>query len=474
MSRYDYNLIVIGGGAAGLVSSYIASAAKAKVALIEKDKMGGDCLNTGCVPSKALINSAKIISYAKNAKDYGFKKMDVDFDFEDVMKHVHGTIKAIEPHDSQERYTKLGVDCIKGDAKIISANKVKVNGKILTSRSIIIATGARPMIPPILGLEKIDYLTSDNLWNLKELPKKLLVLGGGPIGVEMAQAFSRLGSEVTLVEMAEQILMREDEEVINLVTEKFNAEGIKILANHKAKEFKKNKLICEHKASDVEIKFDKVLLALGRKANIEGFGLEDLAVEIRKNATIDANPFLQTNIDGIYVCGDVTGPYQFTHMAAHQAWYASVNSLFRPFKQFKVDYSIVPWATFTDPEVARVGLNEKEAKEKNIPYEVTIYGIDDLDRAIIDSKGYGFIKVLTKPKKDKILGVTIACAHAGDLISEYILAMKNNIGLNKILGTIHIYPTFAEANKYVAGKWKSNNIPGFAVNFLEKFHAWRR
>lgn len=474
MRKYDYNLIVIGGGSAGLVSSYIAAAVKAKVALIEKYRMGGDCLNTGCVPSKALIRSAKILAYAKRAKEFGFNQATIEFDFKNVMQRVRDIVKQIEPHDSYQRYASLGVDCIEGEAKITSAHSVEVNGKILTTRSIIVATGARPMLPSIPGLDKIDYLTSDNVWDLKELPKKLMVLGGGPIGSEMAQAFSRLGAKVTLVEMAPHILMREDKEVIELVTEKFSEEGIQVLTNHKAKEFKGNQLVCEYEGKDVTIEFDKVIVALGRKANVIGFGLEKLGVEIKETGTIQANPFLQTNIPSIYVCGDVTGPYQFTHTAAHQAWYACVNALFSPFKRFKVDYSVIPWATFIDPEVARVGLNEKDAKAANIPYELTIYGIDDLDRAIADSEAYGFVKILTVPRKDKILGVTIVGAHAGDLIVEYILAMKHNIGLNKIFGTIHIYPTLAEANKYAAGTWKKAHVPVFMMKVLEKFHAWRR
>jgi dihydrolipoamide dehydrogenase len=474
MTKYDYNIIVIGGGSAGLVSSYIASAVKAKVALIEKHKMGGDCLNTGCVPSKALLRSAKMISYAKRAKEFGFKKTTVDFDFKDVMNRVQNIIKIIEPHDSRKRYTALGVECIEGEAKILSPHNVEVNGITLTARSIIIATGAKPLIPNIPGLDQINYLTSDNVWDLKELPKKLLVLGGGPIGVEMAQAFSRLGAEVTIVEMTPQILICEDEEVIELVTERFVKEGIKVLINHKAKEFKHNLLICEHKSKDVSIPFDKVIIALGRQANIEGFGLEELGVKIRETKTIEANAFLQTNIKSIYVCGDVTGPYQFTHTAAHQAWYACVNALFSPLKKFKVDYTVIPWATFTDPEVARVGLNEKDAKIQNILYEVTTYDIDDLDRAIADSEAHGFIKVLTVPNKDKILGVTIVGRHAGDLIAEYILAMKYGLGMNKILATIHIYPTLSEANKYVAGNWKKEHLPTFAIKILERFHKWRR
>ena len=474
MSKYDYNVIVIGGGSAGLVSSYIAAAVKAKVALIEKHKMGGDCLNTGCVPSKALLRSAKMLSYAKRAKEFGFKKTKVDFEFKQVMSRVQDVIKAIEPHDSQDRYSKLGVDCIEGAAKILSPHSVQVNNQTLTARSIIVATGAKPMVPPISGLDQVDYLTSDNVWELKKLPKKLVVLGGGPIGSEIAQAFSRLGSEVTLVEMAPQILIREDEEVIKQVTSRFAQEGITVLTNHQAKAFKKDSLICEHEGAEIKIEFNKVILALGRAPNITGFGLEELGVKLRANKTIEASTFMQTNIPSIFVCGDVTGPYQFTHVAAHQAWYACVNALFAPFKKFKADYSVIPWATFTDPEVARVGLNEKKAQAQNIPYETTTYGIDDLDRAIADSEAHGFIKVLTKPGKDKILGVTIVGTHAGDLISEYVLAMKHGIGLNKILGTIHIYPTFAEANKYAAGEWKRAHVPQLAIKLLQKIHTWRR
>jgi len=474
MSKYDYNMIVIGGGSAGLVSAYIAAAVKAKVALIEKNKMGGDCLNNGCVPSKALIRSAKMLSYAKRAKEFGFKKSDIEFEFQDVMKRVHDVIKKIEPHDSVDRYSKLGVDCYFGNAKITSPHEVEINGTKLTTRSIIVATGAEPLVPPIPGLEKIDYLTSENLWELKQLPKRMLVLGGGPIGSEISQTFSRLGSTVTQVEMAPQILTREDEDVIKLVTNQFIKEGINVLTNHKAIRFNKNNLICSNDEKEVSLPFDKVVIALGRKARISGFGLEELNIEIRKTKTVEANSFLQTNIPSIYVCGDVTGPYQFTHVAAHQAWFASVNALFSPFKKFKVDYSIIPWATFTDPEVARVGLNEKEAKEQNIPHEVTKYNIDDLDRAIADSEARGFVKILTKPKKDKILGVTIVGTHAGDLIAEYILAMKNNIGLNKILNTIHIYPTLTEANKYAAGEWKRAHLSKFVMVFLKKFNQWMR
>jgi len=477
-ASFDYNMIVIGAGSGGLVSAYIAAAVKAKVALIEKHKMGGDCLNTGCVPSKALIRSAKMLNYIKRAKDFGFKSASVDFDFADVMERVQRVIKKVEPHDSVERYTRLGVECIGGEAKIISPYEIRVNGKTLTTKNIVVATGAQPFIPDIAGIDKINYLTSDTLWEIRDQPKKLLVLGGGPIGSELAQCFQRLGSEVTIVEKNHRVLIREDEEISNMVVDSFRNDGLTVLVSHCAQRFEtngdKNFLICEHNGSDVKVEFDQVLIALGRKANLSGFGLEDLDVKLSKRGTIETDPFLRTNYPNIYACGDVAGPYQFTHVAAHQAWFVAVNALFSPLKRFRVNYSVIPWATYTDPEVARVGLNEMEAKAKDIPYEVTTYGIDDLDRAITDEEDHGCVKVLTVPGKDKILGVTIVGTHAGDLIAEFVSAMTHGIGLNKILGTIHIYPTLAEANKYVAGNWKRAHKPEKVLEWLEKFHAWRR
>ena len=477
--QFDFNLLVIGAGSGGLVSAYIAAAVKAKVGLIERHKMGGDCLNTGCVPSKALIRTAKAIHEAQHAEKYGLNNMEPTFDFKTVMQRVHGIIKQIEPHDSVERYTELGVDVITGEAKILDPYRVEVNGKVLTTKNIIIATGASPLVPPIKGVDKIDYLTSDNLWDIEEQPERLVVLGGGPIGSELAQAFNRLGTKVTMVERSATIMVREDEEVAELMQSRFVEEGIEVLAAHNAQEFVQeagqNYLICEHNGEEKKVPFDRVLLALGRKANITGFGLEELGVEIADRGTIETDGFLTTNFPNIYAVGDVAGPYQFTHAAAHQAWYASVNALFGSFiKRFRVDYRVIPWATFTDPEVARVGLNEKDAKEKGIPYEITTYGIDDLDRAIADSSDEGSVKILTVPGKDKILGVTIVGKGSGDLIPEFILAMKYNLGLNKILGTIHIYPTMSESNKYAAGNWKRAHAPEKLLSYVEKFHTWRR
>ena len=479
--RFDRNLIVIGAGSAGLVSAYIAAAVRAKVTLIEKHKLGGDCLNTGCVPSKALIRSAKLLSHMRRSREFGIRDARAEFDFADVMERVQMVIKTVEPHDSAERYSGLGVEVIEGTAKMVSPWEVEItrnNGAAerLTTRAIVIAAGAHPFVPPVSGIEEVGYLTSDTVWNLRQLPRRLVVLGGGPIGCELTQAFARLGATVTQLEMAPRILIREDPEVSDLVTQRFRAEGIDVLVNHRAKqvliEDGEKILIAEHEGRDMRVPFDALLVAVGRVANLTGYGLEELGIPASR--TVDTNEFLQTRFPNIYAAGDVAGPYQFTHTAAHQAWYAAVNALFDPYKKFRADYSVIPWATFVDPEAARVGLNEIEAKERAIPYEVTVYGIDDLDRAIADSEAHGFVKVLTVPGKDRILGVTIVGEHAGDLIAEYVLAMRHGIGLNKILGTIHIYPTLAEANKYAAGVWKKAHAPQKLLQWVERFHAWRR
>lgn len=476
--RFDYNLVVIGAGSAGLVSAYIAAAVKAKVALIEGDKMGGDCLNTGCVPSKALIRSSKMLAYAGRAEEFGFKSGTFDFDFAEVMERVHAVIKKVAPHDSVTRYTKLGVECIQGEAKILSPFEVEVSGRVLTTRSIIIATGARPFVPPIPGMELITPLTSDTIWGLTALPRRLLVLGGGPIGCELAQCFARFGSEVTQVEMGPRLMSREDPEVAETVTKQFKGEGIRVLTGHAATEIRVEEgekvLLCEAQGRQVRLPFDDILVAVGRKPNTEGFGLEELGITLAPKGTIETDPFLATSVPNIFCAGDVAGPYQFTHTASHQAWYASVNALFGFVKRFKADYRVIPWCTYTDPEVARVGLSETEAKENNIAHEVTVHEIGEVDRAIADSEDRGFVKVITEKGSDRILGATIVGHHAGDLIAEFVLAMRHKIGLNKILGTIHIYPTLAEMVKGTAGTWKNAHKPEKALKILRKIHTWRR
>ncbi len=484
-ARFDRNLIVIGGGAAGLVSAYIAAAVKAKVTLIETHKMGGDCLNYGCVPSKALIKSAKLASQIRHGEHYGLNAGAPEFSFRKVMARVHKVISEVAPHDSAERYTSLGVEVLQGYARITDpwTVEIKLNDgttQTLTTRSIVIATGARPFVPPLPGLEEVGYVTSDTLWStfaeLDAAPKRLVVLGGGPIGCELAQSFARLGSNLTQVEMAPRIMIREDLEVSELARASLSADGVEVLTDHKAvrceKEGERKYIVVEHEGQSRRIEFDVLICAVGRSARLKGFGLEELGIPVQR--TVTTNDYLETLYPNIYAAGDVAGPYQFTHTAAHQAWYAAVNALFGDFKRFKVDYSVIPWATFIEPEVARVGLNEQEAREQGVAYEVTKYGIDDLDRAIADGTANGFVKVLTVPGKDKILGVTIVGEHAGDLLAEFVLAMKHGLGLNKILGTIHTYPTMAEANKYAAGEWKRNHAPQRILAWLERYHAWKR
>ncbi len=483
--NFDRNLIVIGAGAGGLVSAYIAAAVKAKVTLVEAHKLGGDCLNYGCVPSKALIKSAKLAHQMRHGSRYGLNDTTPSLSFKAVMQRIQEVIRAIAPHDSVERYTGLGVEVLQGYAKIVNPWTVEValnsgGRQRLTTRSIVIAAGARPFVPPLPGLDDVGYVTSDTLWDtfagLDEIPKRLVVLGGGPIGCELAQAFTRLGAEVTLVEMAPRIMLREDEEVSALASQALQADGVQVLTGHKALRCEKmgalKALVVEHGGAEKRIEFDALVCAVGRVARLTGYGLEDIGVPTQR--TVETNQYLQTIYPNIYAAGDVAGPFQFTHVAAHQAWYAAVNALFGDFRKFKADYSVIPWATFIDPEVARVGLNEQEAKEKNIAYEVTKYGMDDLDRAIADSEAHGFVKVLTVPGKDKILGVTIVGTHAGDLLAEYVLAMRHGLGLNKILGTIHTYPTLSEANKYAAGEWKRAHQPHKLLKWVRKYHDWKR
>jgi pyruvate/2-oxoglutarate dehydrogenase complex dihydrolipoamide dehydrogenase (E3) component/uncharacterized membrane protein YdjX (TVP38/TMEM64 family) len=479
--RFDRNLVVIGAGAAGLVTAYIGAAVKAKVTLVEKHKMGGDCLNHGCVPSKALIRTATLARQIRHSADYGIAKAEFELDFAQVMERVAGIVKAVEPHDSVERYTKLGVDVVEGTATMVDPWRVRITSasggeQLLTTRAIVIASGADPFVPPLPGLDEVGYLTSDTLWSLREQPRRLLVLGGGPIGCELAQAFARLGSEVTQIEMMPRLLIREDEEVSAYARKVLEADGVAVLTGHKALRCEtvqgQKTIVIEADGRERRIAFDALLCAVGRVPRLKGFGLE--ALGIPTNRTVQVNEYLETIYPNILAAGDVAGPYQFTHTAGHQAWYAAVNGLFGTVKKFRADYSAIPWCTFIDPEVARVGLNEQEAREQGVAYEATRYGIDDLDRAIADSAAHGWVKVLTVPGKDRILGVTIVGVHAGDLLAEYVLAMKHGLGLNKILGTIHIYPTLSEANKYAAGEWKRAHQPHRLLRWVERYHAWRR
>jgi pyruvate/2-oxoglutarate dehydrogenase complex dihydrolipoamide dehydrogenase (E3) component/uncharacterized membrane protein YdjX (TVP38/TMEM64 family) len=483
--KFDRNLVVIGAGAGGLVTSYIAAAVKAKVTLVEAGEMGGDCLNYGCVPSKAIIKSAKVANQMRNADSYGLDAVTPTMSFKKVMARVHEVIAAIAPNDSVERYTNLGVDVVKGYAKIVDPWTVEIKHndggtQTLTTKNIVVATGAAPFVPELPGIKESGYVTSDTLWSkfadMDTAPKKLIVLGGGPIGCELAQAFARLGSQVTQVELAPRLMGREDADVAEYAESVLRESGVNVLTSHKALRFENKDgvklLIAEKEGQELAIEYDEVIVAVGRKARLTGFGLEDLGIQFDR--TIETDEYLQTLMPNIFAAGDVVGPYQFTHVAAHQAWYAAVNALFGTFKKFKVDYRVIPWTTFIDPEVARVGLNERDAAEQGIDVEVTRYEFAELDRAVAESARKGFIKVLTPPGKDKILGATIVSEHAGDLLAEFVIAMKYDLGLNKILGTIHAYPTWAEGAKYAAGNWKRANAPEKLLGYVEKFHTWRR
>lgn len=482
-TRYDYNLLVIGAGAGGLVTSYIAAAVKAKVALIEKHKMGGDCLNSGCVPSKALIRSARFAAEQRKADELGFSQSHSRADFAAVMERVAEVIKEVEPHDSIERYQGLGVECIEGEARLVSPWEVEVNGQRLASRHIVIATGARPLVPKLPGLDQVPYLTSDSLWQLRTPPRRLLVLGGGPIGCELAQSFALLGIPVTLVELSEQLLSREDRAVADALAGQMSRDGVQLLTGWRAERADylpaaegdlPIRLQLRRGDETQVVEGDQLLLALGRVANVSGFGLEALGVELAPRGTIAVDGFLATNFPSILAVGDVAGPYQFTHFAAHQAWYAAVNALFGQFKRFRADYRVIPAATYTTPEIARVGLNRKEAEAQGIPFEATRFELAELDRAIADSERHGFVEVLTVPGKDTILGATIVGTHAGERIAEFVLAMRHRLGLGKILGTIHAYPTLMEGNKYVAGEWKRAHQPTRVLALLARYHRWRR
>lgn len=476
--KKDYNVIVIGAGAGGLVSAYIAAAVKARVALIEKNKMGGDCLNTGCVPSKALLRTASVLSLIKRHREFGLSSASAEFDFAEVMERVQRTIRKIEPHDSVERYQSLGVDCFEGEARIVSPHEVEVNGKILTTKSIIVAAGGRPHIPALPGLEKISPLTTENIWNLRSQPGHLVIIGGGPIGCELGQAFSRLGTRVTLIQRGPQILPREDSDIAGILHKRLLAECVHIRTSAHAVSVDvqdgQKVLTLESGGKKEEIVFDEILFAAGRRAETAGLGLDRLGIELTEKGLIRTDAYGRTSIKNIFACGDIASPYQFTHMAAHQAWYCAVNALFQPFKRFKIDWSTIPWCTYTDPEIARVGLSEKEAAAQGIAYEVTTYDLDDLDRAITDSETEGRVKVLTRPGSDRILGAAICGRHGGDLLAEFILARKFNFGLNKILGTIHPYPTMSEGAKYAAGAWKKAHAPAGLLRLIAGFHAWRR
>ena len=483
--RFDRNLVVIGAGAAGLVSAYIAATVRARVTLVESVHMGGDCLNTGCVPSKALLRSARLAAQMRRADRLGLTSVEPAVSFRAVMERVREVIRRIEPHDSVARYSALGVEVLAAHARIVDPWTVELRDAAgitqrLSTRSIVIATGASPAVPPLPGIEDSGYVTSETLWDalaaLDAPPARVVVLGGGPIGVELAQALARLGSAVTLIEALPRLLAREDAEAAALVRASLAADGIEVLTGHRAlrclREDAERLIEVDGATSPRRIAYDLLLCAVGRKARLEGYGLEELGIPAER--TIQTNEYLETLYPNIYAAGDVAGPFQLTHAAAHQAWYAVVNALFGQFRRFAVDYRVIPRVTFCEPELACVGLTEQEAREQGVAFEVTRYGLDDLDRAIADGVDRGFVKVLTATGKDRILGVTIVGEHAGELLAEFVLAMRWNLGLGKILSTIHSYPTLAESAKYAAGEWRRARAPERLLTWAQRYHAWRR
>jgi pyruvate/2-oxoglutarate dehydrogenase complex dihydrolipoamide dehydrogenase (E3) component len=481
LARYENNLVVIGGGSAGLIAAYIAATVKAKVTLVEQDRMGGDCLNTGCVPSKALIAAARVAHQMRTADRYGLAAVEPEVRFDRVMGRVQDAIATIAPKDSMARYGSLGVECVAGQARLLDPHHVAVGDRVLSTRSMVIATGARPFVPPVPGLREAEPLTSDSLWDLRALPERLLVMGGGPIGCELAQSFARLGAKVTLIDLESRLLPREDPDVSEFLLATFRREGIDVRLNHRAVRVESSagaagagRLVAETPEGAATLEFDRILVAVGRQPSTAGLGLEALGIATGPTGAIQVDDYLRTTCRNVFACGDVVGPYQFTHMASHQAWFASVNALFGWLRKFRVNYSVVPWATYTDPEIARVGLSEEDARRAGKRVEVTRFGFDDHDRSIADGHAEGWIKVLTEPGRDRILGATLVGNHAGELLAEYVLAMTHGLGLKQLMGTIHVYPTLAESAKLVAGNWRKAHAPEQLLRWVGWLHALRR
>ncbi len=482
-ARYDRNLVVIGGGAAGLVTAYIAAATRAKVTLIEAGRMGGECLNTGCVPSKALIRSARLAQQIRQAADLGLGGGEPVVDWRRVMQRVQDVVQAIAPHDSVERYTALGVEVLHGQARLCDPWTVEVQlhdggTRRLSTRAIVLATGARPVLPAIPGIDAVEALSSETLWAALAArdapPPRLLVLGGGPMGCELAQALQRLGSQVTLLEQGPRLLPREDEDVAALARQTLEREGVRVLTGCRALRFERagamRRLWVEGDAAPLE--FDTLLCATGRQPRLQGLGLEDLGLDT--GAPLDVNACLQTRWPHIYVAGDVASPIPSTPVAAHQAWYAAVNALFGSLRRFKVDYRVVPQAIYLDPEIARVGLTEAQARQQGVAYELTRFEFSALDRAVTDGATAGYVKVLTVPGKDKLLGATVVGEHAAELLPQFTLALQHGLGLNALLRTLHAYPTLGEVSRQLAGQWRRAHVPQWIYPWLARYHAWRR
>ena len=481
----EYDLTIIGGGSAGLVLAVAGAKLGVKTALVEKHRLGGDCLWTGCVPSKAILKSAKIAHYVQAAEKYGVLVKDAQVDFARVMAYVRSTQQTIEEeHDNPERFREMGVNVIFGEGHFESPTTFVVqdteNDQTLTlkSKKFVVTTGSRPTAPQIPGIDSVDYLDSENVWELDQLPERLMVIGAGPIGVELGQAFHRLGAKVTIVQRSDRILTKEDPEVSEKVLSYLREDGVEILLNTNPVQIDRIKPILSEelnpdiavwepqnattseeyrvrlKAADTgdegEIVVDRILIAAGRKPNIEGLELEKIGIKVG-NRGVEVNNKLQTTVKNIYAAGDVIGHYLFTHVAASQAM-RIVRNIFFPGSS-AIDYSVVPWATFCDPEVARCGLTEAEAREQHGAVDVFRVDLHDVDRAIAEGETKGFIKVIATRWRGKLLGVHLVGPNAGEVIHEFVLAMNAGIPLRKLAGVIHVYPTFSSIVWRVAGKW---------------------
>ena len=463
-----YNVIVIGAGTAGLVAAAGTAALGGRVALVERNLMGGDCLNFGCVPSKALISSARLIQQIRESEKWGLDRQQPQFVFEKVFERMRARRAKISPNDSQERFESLGVNVFRGEARFVSPHEVEVNGQKLRAKNFVIATGSRAVIPKIEGIDDVPYFTNETVFDqLNEKPESMIVLGGGPIGCELAQTFRRLGVQLTIVQRGDQLLPREDRDVAEFLERRLINEGVRIIKHADARSVATSdagkvavQLLDRQSGRLAERTFfaDALLVAIGRNPNLQSLDLKSAGVDVNE-AGLCVNDYLQTSQRHIYGVGDVIGPFLFTHMADAQARVV-VRNILVPFQflRQKMDYSVVPWCTYVDPEIAHVGLAEKEAKQKNVDYDLFVVPLEDVDRAVVESEDAGFAKVLTAKGSDKILGATIVAPHAGDLLHEFVVAMKANVGLGKISSIIHAYPTFAELARKAGDKYNKSRL----------------
>ncbi|MGI9086196.1 MAG: mercuric reductase [Chthoniobacterales bacterium] len=464
-----YNVVVIGAGTAGLVTAAGTVSLGGRVALIERNKMGGDCLNFGCVPSKALISSARLAQQMREASKWGLRNQEPNFKFSDVMERMRARRSKIAPNDSQERFESLGVDVFRGQASFVSPQEVEVDGQRLRARHFVIATGSRAMIPEIEGLDAVPFFTNETIFDeLNDQPESMIVLGGGPIGCELGQAFSRLGVRITIVQNGDQLMPPEDRDVAEFMTERFKAEGIDVRLNAKTTRarFENGKVILDTNTGAITA--DALLIAAGRTPNLERLNLAAAGVKHDQHG-VEVNDYMQTSQAHIYAAGDCANRLKFTHTADFTAR-AVVRNILMPLQLLrqKVDCAVVPWCTYTEPEVAHVGLGEKEAAKRGVPYDLFVVKMEEVDRAVVESEEAGFAKILTAKGSDKILGATIVAPHAGDLLHEFVLAMNAGVGLGKICNMIHAYPTFAELARKAGDKYNKTRLTPFA----KKLFAW--